>query len=103
MDHTAADVHDCIVCVCVFVLRDSLLLRTRPEDALALLHTNLLGTMFTSRAALRSMLHTQGAAIVNIGTDPRDVGPAARIITVISVVATRWQWDYILEIFSWLN
>lgn len=35
---------------------------------MALLHTNLLGTMLTCRAALRSMLHTQGAAIVNIGT-----------------------------------
>ncbi|CAB1419464.1 unnamed protein product [Pleuronectes platessa] len=48
--------------------RDALLLRTKPEDMLALLHTNLLGTMLTCRAALRSMLHTQGAAIVNIGS-----------------------------------
>ncbi|XP_035032568.1 carbonyl reductase family member 4 isoform X2 [Hippoglossus stenolepis] len=47
--------------------RDALLLRTKPEDMLALLHTNLLGPMLTCRAALRSMLHTQGAAIVNIG------------------------------------
>lgn len=54
-------------CVCLF--RDALLLRTKPEDMVALLHTNLLGTMLTCRAALRSMLHTQGAAIVNIGTD----------------------------------
>lgn len=55
------------VCVCLF--RDALLLRTKPEDMVALLHTNLLGTMLTCRVALRSMLHTQGAAIVNIGTD----------------------------------
>ncbi|XP_036969350.1 carbonyl reductase family member 4 [Acanthopagrus latus] len=48
--------------------RDALLLRTKPEDMVALLHTNLLGTMLTCRAALRSMLHTQGAAIVNIGS-----------------------------------
>lgn len=48
--------------------RDALLLRTRPEDMLALLHTNLLGSMLTCRAALRSMLHTQGAAVVNIGS-----------------------------------
>ncbi|XP_074523729.1 carbonyl reductase family member 4 [Halichoeres trimaculatus] len=48
--------------------RDALLLRTRPEDMLALLHTNLLGPMLTCRAALRSMLHTQGAAVVNIGS-----------------------------------
>lgn len=47
--------------------RDALLLRTKPEDMVDLLHTNLLGTMLTCRAALRSMLHTQGAAIVNIG------------------------------------
>lgn len=51
------------------MFRDALLLRTKPEDMVALLHTNLLGTMLTCRAALRSMLHTQGAAIVNIGTD----------------------------------
>ncbi|KAM4548462.1 carbonyl reductase family member 4 [Odontesthes bonariensis] len=48
--------------------RDALLLRTKPEDMVALLHTNLLGCMLTCRAALRSMLHTQGAAIVNIGS-----------------------------------
>lgn len=48
--------------------RDALLLRTRPDDMVALLHTNLLGSMLTCRAALRSMLHTQGAAIVNIGS-----------------------------------
>ncbi|XP_040896897.1 carbonyl reductase family member 4 isoform X2 [Toxotes jaculatrix] len=50
------------------VNRDALLLRTQPEDMVAVLHTNLLGTMLTCRAALRSMLHTQGAAIVNIGS-----------------------------------
>lgn len=49
------------------VVRDALLLRTRPEEMVALLHNNLLGTMLTCRAALRSMLHVQGAAIVNIG------------------------------------
>ncbi|XP_068174988.1 carbonyl reductase family member 4 isoform X2 [Antennarius striatus] len=48
--------------------RDALLLRTKPEDMVALLHTNLLGTMLTCRAALRTMLQTQGAAIVNIGS-----------------------------------
>lgn len=56
----------CIVmCLCLY--RNALLLRTKPEDMVALLHTNLLGTMLTCRAALRSMLHTQAAAIVNIG------------------------------------
>ncbi|CAM9187956.1 unnamed protein product [Lampetra planeri] len=48
--------------------RDSLLLRTKAEDMVALLHTNLLGTVLTCRAALRSMMHTHGAAIVNIGS-----------------------------------
>ncbi|XP_041647796.1 carbonyl reductase family member 4 [Cheilinus undulatus] len=48
--------------------RDALLLRTKPEDMLDLLQTNLLGSMLTCRAALRSMLHTKGAAIVNIGS-----------------------------------
>ncbi|XP_038134935.1 carbonyl reductase family member 4 [Cyprinodon tularosa] len=48
--------------------RDALLLRMRPEDMVAVLHTNLLGSMLTCRAALRSMLRTQGAAIVNIGS-----------------------------------
>ncbi|XP_041861617.1 carbonyl reductase family member 4 [Melanotaenia boesemani] len=48
--------------------RDSLLLRTKPEDMVALLHTNLLGCMLTCRAALRSMLQTKEAAIVNIGS-----------------------------------
>lgn len=51
------------------VFRDALLLRTKPEDMVRLLHTNLLGTMLTCRAALRSMLHAEGAAIVNIGRE----------------------------------
>ncbi|KAM9831176.1 carbonyl reductase family member 4 [Neosynchiropus ocellatus] len=50
------------------VNKDSLLLRMKPEDMMELLHTNLLGTMLTCRAALRSMLQTPGAAIVNIGS-----------------------------------
>ncbi|XP_029002093.1 carbonyl reductase family member 4 [Betta splendens] len=48
--------------------RDALLLRTKPEEMVAVLHSNLLGSMLTCRAALRSMLHVQGAAIVNIGS-----------------------------------
>ncbi|XP_068448867.1 carbonyl reductase family member 4 [Clinocottus analis] len=50
------------------VNRDALLLRTQPEDMVAVLHVNLLGSMLTCRAALRSMLRTPGAAIVNIGS-----------------------------------
>uniref|UniRef100_A0A4W5LCY7 3-ketoacyl-[acyl-carrier-protein] reductase beta subunit n=1 Tax=Hucho hucho TaxID=62062 RepID=A0A4W5LCY7_9TELE len=38
------------------------------KDMVALLHTNLLGSMLTCKAVLRSMLHTQGGAIVNIGS-----------------------------------
>ncbi|KAG7488837.1 hypothetical protein MATL_G00038650 [Megalops atlanticus] len=48
--------------------RDGLLLRSRQEDMVSLLHTNLLGTMLTCRASLRSMLHCQGGAIINIGS-----------------------------------
>lgn len=47
--------------------KDGLLLRTRPDDMVSVLHTNLLGSMLTCRAALRSMLG-QGGAIVNIGS-----------------------------------
>ncbi|KAM9479310.1 carbonyl reductase family member 4-like [Salvelinus alpinus] len=48
--------------------RDGLLLWTRLEDMVAMLHTNLLGSMLSCKEALRSMLHTQGGAIVNIGS-----------------------------------
>lgn len=58
----------------LYVFRDALLLRTKPEDMVRLLHTNLLGTMLTCRAALRSMLHADGAAIVNIGTEQAESG-----------------------------
>lgn len=56
-----------------FIFRDALLLRTKQEEMVAVLHTNLLGTILTCRAALRSMLHTEGAAIVNIGPDFHDL------------------------------
>ncbi|XP_064845512.1 carbonyl reductase family member 4-like isoform X1 [Oncorhynchus masou masou] len=60
--------------------RDGLLLRTRPEDMVALLHTNLLGSMLTCKAALRSMLHTQGGAIVNIGSVVGSKGNAGQCV-----------------------
>ncbi|XP_028818296.1 carbonyl reductase family member 4 [Denticeps clupeoides] len=47
--------------------RDALLLRTPPDDIAMTLQTNLLGSILTCRAALRSML-SQGGAIVNIGS-----------------------------------
>ncbi|KAL6486084.1 hypothetical protein MHYP_G00054760 [Metynnis hypsauchen] len=47
--------------------RDALLLRSKSEDMVSVLHTNLLGSMLTCRAALRSML-SKGGAIVNIGS-----------------------------------
>lgn len=46
--------------------RDALLIRCKPEDMVSVLHTNLLGSMLTCRAALRSML-SNGGAIVNVG------------------------------------
>lgn len=50
------------------VNRDGLLLRTKTDDMISHLHTNLLGTMLTCRAAVKSMIHHQGGAIVNIGS-----------------------------------
>ncbi|XP_074947231.1 3-oxoacyl-[acyl-carrier-protein] reductase isoform X2 [Phalacrocorax aristotelis] len=47
--------------------RDGLLLRTKTEDMIAQIHTNLLGTMLTCKAAVKSMIQQQGGAIVNIG------------------------------------
>lgn len=60
--------------------RDSLLMRTKPEDMVALLHTNLLGTMLTCKAALRSLLHSPGAAIVNIGSVVGHKGNAGQCV-----------------------
>lgn len=51
---------------CLFV-RDGLLLRTKTEDMIAQIHTNLLGTMLTCKAAVKVMIQQQGGAIVNIG------------------------------------
>lgn len=51
---------------CWFV-RDGLLLRTKTEDMIAQMHTNLLGTMLTCKAAVKVMIQQQGGAIVNIG------------------------------------
>ncbi|NXO86387.1 CBR4 reductase, partial [Sitta europaea] len=47
--------------------RDGLLLRTKTEDMIAQIHTNLLGTMLTCKAAVKVMMQ-QGGAIVNIGS-----------------------------------
>uniref|UniRef100_A0A8B9U7U2 3-ketoacyl-[acyl-carrier-protein] reductase beta subunit n=1 Tax=Anas zonorhyncha TaxID=75864 RepID=A0A8B9U7U2_9AVES len=48
--------------------RDGLLLRTKTEDMVSQIHTNLLGTMLTCKAAVKSMIQQQGGAIVNIGS-----------------------------------
>ncbi|XP_043826947.1 3-oxoacyl-[acyl-carrier-protein] reductase isoform X2 [Dromiciops gliroides] len=47
--------------------RDTLLLRTKTEDMVSQLHTNLLGSMLTCKAALKNMIQQQGGSIVNIG------------------------------------
>ncbi|NXD07429.1 CBR4 reductase, partial [Nothocercus nigrocapillus] len=47
--------------------RDGLLLRTKTEDMISQIHTNLLGSMLTCKAAVKSMIQHQGGAIVNIG------------------------------------
>ncbi|XP_069349774.1 3-oxoacyl-[acyl-carrier-protein] reductase [Eulemur rufifrons] len=48
--------------------RNSLLVRTKTEDMISQLHTNLLGSMLTCRAAMRTMIQQQGGSIVNIGS-----------------------------------
>ncbi|XP_030048530.1 3-oxoacyl-[acyl-carrier-protein] reductase [Microcaecilia unicolor] len=48
--------------------RDALLLRSKAEDMVSQLHTNLLGTMLTCKAGVKSMMQHQGGAIVNIGS-----------------------------------
>ncbi|XP_036996267.2 3-oxoacyl-[acyl-carrier-protein] reductase isoform X2 [Artibeus jamaicensis] len=48
--------------------RDSLLVRTKSEDMLSQLHTNLLGSMLTCKAAVKTMIQQQGGAIVNVGS-----------------------------------
>ncbi|XP_008247846.1 3-oxoacyl-[acyl-carrier-protein] reductase isoform X4 [Oryctolagus cuniculus] len=47
--------------------RDGLLVRTKTEDLVSQLHTNLLGSMLTCRAAMRTMIQQQGGSIVNVG------------------------------------
>ncbi|KAM6440063.1 carbonyl reductase family member 4 isoform X2 [Python bivittatus] len=48
--------------------RDGLLLRTKSDDMISQLQTNLLGTMLTCKAAVKSMIQQQGGAIVNVGS-----------------------------------
>ncbi|XP_045319528.1 3-oxoacyl-[acyl-carrier-protein] reductase isoform X4 [Leopardus geoffroyi] len=47
--------------------RDSLLVRTKTEDMVSQLHTNLLGSMLTCKAALKTMIQQQRGSIVNVG------------------------------------
>ncbi|XP_072808797.1 3-oxoacyl-[acyl-carrier-protein] reductase isoform X2 [Vicugna pacos] len=47
--------------------RDSLLVRTNTEDMLSQLHTNLLGSMLTCKAAVKTMIKQQRGSIVNVG------------------------------------
>ncbi|XP_027783023.1 3-oxoacyl-[acyl-carrier-protein] reductase isoform X1 [Marmota flaviventris] len=48
--------------------RDSLLVRTKTEDMISQLNTNLLGSMLTCKAAMRTMIQQQGGSIVNVGS-----------------------------------
>ncbi|XP_054846057.1 3-oxoacyl-[acyl-carrier-protein] reductase isoform X1 [Eublepharis macularius] len=48
--------------------RDGLLLRTKVDEMVSQLHTNLLGTMLTCKLAVKSMIQQQGGAIVNVGS-----------------------------------
>ncbi|MBZ3874990.1 Carbonyl reductase family member 4 [Sciurus carolinensis] len=46
---------------------NSLLVRTKTEDMISQLNTNLLGSMLTCKAAMRTMIQ-QGGSIVNVGS-----------------------------------
>ncbi|XP_069600306.1 3-oxoacyl-[acyl-carrier-protein] reductase [Ranitomeya imitator] len=48
--------------------RDALLLRSKAEDILSQISINLMGSMYTCKAALRGMVQQHGGAIVNIGS-----------------------------------
>ncbi|KAM5307283.1 3-oxoacyl-[acyl-carrier-protein] reductase-like [Glossophaga mutica] len=48
--------------------RDSLLVRTKTEDMLSQLHTNLVGSMLTCKAAMKTMIQQQRGSIVNVGS-----------------------------------
>uniref|UniRef100_A0ACB8E7N6 Reductase n=1 Tax=Sphaerodactylus townsendi TaxID=933632 RepID=A0ACB8E7N6_9SAUR len=48
--------------------RDGLLLRTKVDEMVSQLHTNLLGTMLTCKVAVKNMIQQQGGAIVNVGS-----------------------------------
>ncbi|KAM4049793.1 3-oxoacyl-[acyl-carrier-protein] reductase isoform 1-T2 [Anomaloglossus baeobatrachus] len=48
--------------------RDALLFRTKTEDILSQISINLIGPMYTCKAALRGMVQQHGGAIVNIGS-----------------------------------
>ncbi|XP_044235170.1 3-oxoacyl-[acyl-carrier-protein] reductase isoform X1 [Ursus arctos] len=48
--------------------RDSLLVRTKTEDMISQLHTNLLGSMLTCKVALKTMIQQQRGSIVNVGS-----------------------------------
>ncbi|CAK6445816.1 unnamed protein product [Pipistrellus nathusii] len=48
--------------------RDSLLVRAKTEDMIAQLHTNLLGSMLTCKAAMKTMIQQQRGSIVNVGS-----------------------------------
>ncbi|EPQ04313.1 carbonyl reductase family member 4 [Myotis lucifugus] len=48
--------------------RDSLLVRTKTEDMISQLHTNLLGSMLTCKAAMKTMIQQQRGSIVNVGS-----------------------------------
>ncbi|XP_063090852.1 3-oxoacyl-[acyl-carrier-protein] reductase isoform X2 [Cavia porcellus] len=50
------------------ISRDSLLVRTKTEDMVSQLHTNLLGSMLTCKAAMKTMIQQQGGSIVNVGS-----------------------------------
>ena len=48
--------------------KDLLLVKTKQEDIISQLNTNLVGTIFTCKAVVRSMMKSRKGCIINIGT-----------------------------------
>lgn len=47
--------------------KDKLLLQTKPDDIQQLLNVNILGTMYTCQAVLKTMMRQKQGSIINIG------------------------------------
>ncbi|RMF83520.1 MAG: SDR family oxidoreductase, partial [Nitrospinota bacterium] len=63
---------------CAGITRDALLLRMKPEDWAAVLQTNLTGTFYCTRQALRPMIKQRWGRIVNLSSVVGAMGNAGQ-------------------------